>query len=98
MLTLSELRCEYAVDPLGIDVVRPRLSWVATAEGRGQAQTAYQVLAGTTREGVDRCEPDLWDSGKVASPANLVAYAGKPLASEMGIWWCVRAWDGNDQP
>ena len=98
MLTLSELRCEYAVDPLGIDVVRPRLSWIATAEGRGQVQTAYQVLAGTTRDGVERCEADLWDSGRVLSPSNLIEYAGERLASEMGVWWRVRVWDGKDQP
>ena len=32
------------------------------------------------------------------SAANLVAYAGKPLASELGVWWRVRAWDGEDRP
>ena len=98
MLTLHELRCEYAADPIGIDVLRPRLSWIATAQGRGQIQTAYQVQAATSRAGVERGEADLWDGGKVLSGANLVAYAGKPLTSELGVWWRVRAWDGDDRP
>lgn len=98
MLTLSELRCEYAVDPLGIDVAWPRLSWIATAEGRGQLQTAYQLLAATSRTGLECDEPDLWDSGKIVSAANLVTYAGQALTGELGVWWRVRAWDGEDRP
>jgi alpha-L-rhamnosidase len=40
------LRCEYLTDPLGIDVVKPRLSWVMEDRGqesgsRGLKQTAY---------------------------------------------------------
>ena len=92
MLSLHELRCEYAVDPLGIDVLRPRLSWIATAEGRGQVQTAYQVLAAASRAALERGEADLWDSGKVLSDANLVPYAGKALTSELGVWWRVPHW------
>ena len=38
------LRCEYRVNPLGIDVTQPRLSWIVTSAERGQKQTAYQVL------------------------------------------------------
>src|SRR4051812_17732566 len=39
----TALRCEYLVNPLGIDEKRPRLSWVIESEQRGQKQTAYQV-------------------------------------------------------
>jgi hypothetical protein len=27
-VAVSELRCEYRVNPLGIDVIKPRLSWI----------------------------------------------------------------------
>ena len=59
---LTNLRCEYLVNPMGIDVVKPRLSWVIgergqetgdrgqNAEVRGQKQTAYQVLVASTPE------------------------------------------------
>ena len=43
-MTIKELRCEYRVNPLGIDVVRPRLSWVLQSSQRGQKQTAYRLL------------------------------------------------------
>ena len=35
-LTVQKLRCEYLVDPLGIDVAQPRLSWTLESKQRGQ--------------------------------------------------------------
>jgi len=45
-LRVDDLRCEYLVNPLGIDVTRPRLSWKLEsidAKARGQGQTAYRI-------------------------------------------------------
>jgi alpha-L-rhamnosidase len=42
------LRCEYRVNPLGIDVPQPRLSWVIESARRGERQTAYQVLVASS--------------------------------------------------
>ena len=36
-LNITRLRCEYRVDPQGIDVTRPRLSWELIGEGRNLA-------------------------------------------------------------
>ena len=52
-------RCEYYVDPLGVDVPRPNLSWelgpgAAAGERRGLRQAAYQVRAASTLEGLER--------------------------------------------
>ena len=35
---VKELRCEYSVDPLGIDVPEPRLFWQLVGAKRGQRQ------------------------------------------------------------
>lgn len=43
-----ELRCEYRVDPLGVDVQEPRLSWIVQSAQRGQKQTAYQILVASS--------------------------------------------------
>ena len=40
----AKLWCEYAVDPLGIDVAEPRFSWILGSERRGQVQSAYRIL------------------------------------------------------
>ena len=43
-VTVTHLRCEYLVDPLGIDQTRPRLSWQIESSLRGVKQTAYRIL------------------------------------------------------
>ncbi len=95
-----QLRCEYLVAPLGIATDTPRLSWVCQSTrpaARGLSQTAYQVVAASTREALDR-EPDLWDTGRVDSSDPLgIQYAGKPLSSRQQVWWKVRLWDQDGQ-
>ncbi len=100
-LRVTSLRCEYRVNPLGIDVPQPRLSWVVEAtnpDERGQRQTAYQILVASSRENLDKDIGDLWDTGKVNSDETLVVYAGKSLRSEMECWWKVRVWDKDGNP
>ncbi len=98
-LTPDELRCEYLVDPLGIDVVEPRLSWTVRSNQRGQRQTAYRILVASSRELIDKKVGDLWDSGMVVSDRTThVVYAGKPLRSQMQCFWTVRVWDKDDEP
>lgn len=43
-LTPSSLRCEYLVDPMGIQAERPRLSWTLSSTARGEWQSAFQIL------------------------------------------------------
>src|ERR1039458_7839671 len=77
-LKVEGLKCEYHVNPLGLDTPQPRLSWLLESAERGQRQTAYQVLAASTAELLVRGNGDLWDSGKVSSGASVqVVYGGK---------------------
>lgn len=47
-LTASDLRCEYRVNPAGIGVTAPRLSWILQSGRRGQKQTAYRILVASS--------------------------------------------------
>ncbi len=90
----DELRVEHLVNPLGIDVEKPRLSWMLSAGPRGRRQSAYQVLVASSPELLRKDKGDLWDSGKISSDQNtFVPYAGQPLASGTQAWWKVRVWD-----
>jgi len=98
---VTNLRCEYLTNPIGIDAPRPRLGWVIESDRRGERQTGYQVLVASTAELLARDEGDLWDSGKVASDQSIqVEYggpstslrAGKPLESRQQCYWKVRVW------
>jgi alpha-L-rhamnosidase len=91
---IEGLRCEYLVNPLGIDVEQPRLSWVVAAGPREREQSAYQVLVASSAASLQQGKGDLWDSGKTTSSQSaFVAYGGRALTSGMRAWWKVRVWD-----
>ena len=93
-LRVGQLRCEYLDNPLGIDAVRPRLSWILDSSERGQKQTAYQILVAGSADELKKERGDLWDSGKVPSDqTTFVAYGGKPLGSRQACFWKIRSWD-----
>ena len=97
----ERLRCEYRVNPEGIDVTEPRLSWVSTPvnpKARDLRQTAYRILVASTRTGLQGNQGDLWDSGKVDSDQSIqVVYRGKPLATGVQAFWKVQIWDQDGQ-
>jgi alpha-L-rhamnosidase len=91
-LLVKDLLCEYQDNPLGIDVVQPRLSWKLASEQRGVAQSAYQIQVMDTSD-------VLWETGKVLSHQSIhVPYGGPVLKSGQRCTWRVRVWDGNNQP
>lgn len=81
------LKTEYLHNPMGIDMVQPRLQWNCED---GVTQTAYQVVCR------DDCGQMLWDSGKTAGRTMRIQYAGQPLKSRSQVIWQVRLWDENE--
>lgn len=93
-----DLRCEYLVSPRGIDVAQPRFSWVLGMTGRGEAQTAYQILVASRRDSLEKDQGDMWDSGRVSSgEINQIEYRGKPLQSGGAYYWRVRVWGSGGE-
>jgi alpha-L-rhamnosidase len=93
------LRCEYRVDPLGIDETAPTLSWALEGEGRAQTQSAYRVLLAGSEEDLEAEENLLWDSGRVESSRSVgIEYEGQELRSGSRCVWKVRVWDGAGNP
>lgn len=91
---LSQLRCEYLVNPHGIDERSPRLNWTVEANRRGTRQTAYRLRVASCPEKLAAGEADLWDSGRVESNQTThIVYAGKPLRSREACHWQAEAWD-----
>ena len=106
----TQLRCEYLVNPLGIDAEKPRLSWTIdevdskiqdAAQERGLIQAGYQILVASTADGLKQDKGDLWDSGKVLSGStSQIEYAGSALTSRQRCFWKVRCYiaDGKVSP
>lgn len=78
------LKCEYLVNPIGIDVVRPRLMWNCES---GIRQTAYEI------EAVSDKGLHLWSSGAVEGSSMRAEYSGRPLSSRSAVRWRVRLRD-----
>jgi alpha-L-rhamnosidase len=103
-LAVRDLRCEWRKEPLGLDVAKPRLSWIVEAEDeksemRGQKQTAYRALVASSQESLAKNEGDLWDSGKIKSEfSTQIEYSGQPLNSRQQCFWKVRVWDRQGKP
>ena len=91
-----KLRCEKLVDPIGIDIVKPRLSWMSESRQRLQKQSSYRVIVASTTENLETEIGDLWDSGKVDSDQSInIIYKGKALTSEITSYWKVKLWDNS---
>ncbi|HOK04022.1 MAG TPA: family 78 glycoside hydrolase catalytic domain [Victivallales bacterium] len=88
-----DLCCEFKKNPIGIDEVKPRLSWKLADTRQGAMQTAYRILAASTRDALDK-KVDLWDTGRVRTSQSLdIEYAGKKITSRSKVWWKVKIWD-----
>jgi len=92
------LRCEYLVNPLGIDQTAPRLSWQSDNSERNWKQAAYQILMASTQERLSAGNADVWDSGRINSDESVdIAYRGPTLESRHRYYWTVRVWDAAGQ-
>ena len=98
-LTPLRLRCEYKINPLGIDALHPRLDWIVESDRRGQGQSAYRIIVSSSESNLAKDIGDLWDTGKVDSDETIqIPYQGKPLKSGMRCLWKVRVWDNEGNP
>ncbi len=95
-LQAVRLRCEYLLDPVGVDERAPRLSWELTcaeAARRGARQSAWRIVVR------DRCRRVAWDSGVVSSDRTAqVEYEGRILLPFETYAWQVRVWDERGDP
>lgn len=93
------LSCDFAADPLGIDNPHPRLSWQLSSRERGQVQSAYRIIVGSSKDAALAGQADVWDTGRVESSDQLsIEYQGPELKSFGKYWWAVMVWDSQGAP
>jgi alpha-L-rhamnosidase len=85
---VADLRCEAMSEPLGVQSLRPRLSWSFAEAVEGYRQVAYRIVVmqdlpnGTV----------VWDSGQVSSSEIATEYGGPPAKAHRSLYWMVRCW------
>ncbi|AWV33075.1 family 78 glycoside hydrolase catalytic domain [Paenibacillus odorifer] len=92
MFAITKLRCEYKENPLGIDVIRPRISWQLVSDDRDCMQSAYQIQVAENM----LFQGKLWDTEEVKSSQSIhVELEGLLLAARTRYYYRVRAWNQN---
>jgi len=92
-VTLQHTTCEMLVNPMGIDVTQPRLSWEILSNQHNVKQKAYQILVASSLEKLNANDGDLWNSEKVNGQQSIhVRYNGTKLQSRMRAYWKVKIW------
>jgi alpha-L-rhamnosidase len=105
-ISVERMRCEYLVDPLGVNETQPRLDWLLTDARSGLVarlwqpvtrdltQKSYRILVASSADLLAQNKGDLWDSGEVASDAtNQIVYGGSALVSRERCYWKVQVRD-----
>jgi alpha-L-rhamnosidase len=93
-LKVSNLRCEYLENPVGLDVVQPRFSWNIVSSKREVTQSAYRIIVSDKLNLLSTESGNIWDSGKVPSDQMVnIAYNGKPLQSDKTYFWSIMIWN-----
>jgi alpha-L-rhamnosidase len=96
--TVSGMLCEYHSNPLGIDVLNPRLTWQIQTNEPNFKQTAYEIRVAESPELLGKKNNLVWSSGKVISDQSVnVKYKGAQLESKKRYYWQVRIWDNKQK-
>lgn len=89
MRKIYDFTTEYQVNPIGMDVLKPRFSWKLESEEKGVMQSAYHII-------VSNEEKEVWNSGRIEKDTSLlVAYEGCELKAEALYQVKVKVFDNK---
>ena len=93
-LTVLDLKCEYATNPIGLDVTIPQFSWRIMSNEREFSQFYYQIIVADSPDKLEQDNANVWDSGKVKSSKSTgILYNGLKLQSRCRYYWKVKVWN-----
>lgn len=86
--TITGLKTDGLVNPVGLDDTTPTFSWQMESDVTGAAQSAYQIVV------KDSEGKTAWDSGKVESQNSVdIPYEGEELKAQTAYTWQVTVTD-----
>lgn len=94
-MTVSDLRCEYRVQPRNVCTDRPLLSWSTNIDN--ESVTAWRVQVQKVSRATEAVQLT-WDSGWRSDGGNSCRYSGDQLESDRSYRWSVslKAADGTE--
>lgn len=95
-LKVKNLRCEYLVNPIGIETKKPRFSWELETTYQNVIQGACRILVADDPAILIKNTGNIWDTKSVRSPQSIqVEYNGKVLLPAKKYYWKVMVWDNK---
>ena len=97
MLKVTDLRCEYRSNPLGLFTAEPRFSWKIETDKNDLMQSAYVLQISPMEDFSGK----ILDSGLIESAeSHLVSFRGAKFGSAEKRWWRVKIRDnkGEESP
>jgi alpha-L-rhamnosidase len=95
-INVKNLLCENKVNPLGIGIVHPQLTWQISSDQRNVVQTAYEIKVSENIPDFKSEKELVWNTGKIYSDQSVhIPYNGKALQSATKYFWQVRVWDNK---
>ncbi len=96
-IEITNLKCEYLENPLGIDIIAPRLSWKLIGNSNNIKQKAYRILVSDNKKELEKDIGNFWDTDTVFSnQSTQITYKGSELISRQKVFWKVKVWDQNN--
>ncbi|HZK92846.1 MAG TPA: alpha-L-rhamnosidase N-terminal domain-containing protein, partial [Prolixibacteraceae bacterium] len=97
-VSVSSLKCDGRINPLGIEEMNPRFSWIINSNERDTHQSAYQILVADSPEKLKKDIGNIWDSKIVKSDRSIqVEYLGSTLSSEKKYFWKVKIYNQSEK-
>lgn len=97
-LRVVDTRCEYTVNPLGIETAQPLLTWEIQAFEKNTMQAAYRILVSDDSMLLVNDKANIWDSKKVTSSDNQqVLPPSLFIKPATKYYWKVMVWDQKGQ-
>lgn len=95
-LSVTNPRCEYKQNPVGVDAAKPRFSWELQSGQRNVLQAGYRIIVADNTAALAKDYGNVWDSEKVNSSASIqVEYKGKKLQPAKKYYWKLMVWDNK---
>ena len=97
ILKPENLKCEYQINPRGVEKEQPFLSWEIKASAkRNISQSSYRIIMVESNNVPSKNTELFWDSGVVHSSRSVnVKYNGKALDSAKKYYWRVQVQDNK---
>ena len=88
-----ELKTEYQINPIGIAVEKPRLSWIIKSSLKNVLQTAYHIQSANSLKDLKNETNLICNTGRIESDQSIhVEYDWSKPKSRERIYWMVKIW------